>query len=85
MFQKEIMITATNGLHTRPATQFVKEAQKFHSEITIKSNEKIANAKSLFKLQALGLSKGSIIIISAHGTDEKEAVHHLIKFVSKLK
>ena len=27
MFQQEVTITAPNGLHTRPAAQFVKEAR----------------------------------------------------------
>lgn len=85
MFQKEIIITASHGLHTRPATQFVKESKKFHSEITVISHGKQANAKSLFKLQTLGLSKGSTITISANGTDEKLAVQHLIKFITELK
>lgn len=85
MVQEEIIITAINGLHTRPATQFVKEAKNFNSEIIIMSNGKQANAKSLFKLQTLGLSKGSLVIISAHGSDEKKAVQHLIKFITNLK
>ena len=29
MFQQEVTITAPNGLHTRPAAQFVKEAKGF--------------------------------------------------------
>lgn len=85
MYQKEIIITALNGLHTRPATQFVKEAKNFNSEIIVISNGQKANAKSLFKLQTLGLSKNSIITISADGTDEKQAVQHLIKFINTLK
>lgn len=85
MFQKEVIINATNGLHSRPATQFVKTAQHFNSDIIIKSNGKQVNAKSLFKLQSLGLSKGSTIIISAHGIDEKQAVHCLFKFITELK
>ncbi|CAD83195.1 phosphocarrier protein HPr [Candidatus Blochmanniella floridana] len=84
MFQKEITITALNGLHTRPATQFVKEAKNFISEIVITSNGKQANAKSLFKLQTLGLSQGSVITISAQGSDEKKAVQYLIKFITNL-
>lgn len=84
MVQEEIIITAINGLHTRPATQFVKEAKNFNSEIIIMSNGKKANAKSLFKLQTLGLSKGSLVIISAHGSDEKKAVQHLINFITNL-
>ncbi|WP_182091095.1 HPr family phosphocarrier protein, partial [Serratia sp. ME43] len=40
-------ITAPNGLHTRPAAQFVKEAKGFTSDITVTSNGKSASAKSL--------------------------------------
>ncbi len=58
MFQQEVTITAPNGLHTRPAAQFVKEAKGFTSEITVTSNGKSASAKSLFKLQTLGLTQG---------------------------
>lgn len=57
MFQQEVTITAPNGLHTRPAAQFVKEAKGFTSEITVTSNGKSASAKSLFKLQTLGLTQ----------------------------
>lgn len=84
MYQKKTIITASNGLHTRPATQFVKKAKNFNSEITIISNGQKASAKSLFKLQTLGLSKNSIITISANGPDEEEAVQNLIKFIATL-
>lgn len=85
MYQEKTTINAPNGLHTRPAAQFIKEAKKFNSEITIISGEQKANAKSLFKLQTLTLSKGSIITISAIGIDEQQAVQHLIKFITTLK
>ncbi|MCE1787376.1 HPr family phosphocarrier protein, partial [Enterobacter hormaechei] len=58
MFQQEVTITAPNGLHTRPAAQFVKEAKSFASDITLTSGGKTASAKSLFKLQTLGLTQG---------------------------
>jgi phosphocarrier protein HPr len=61
MFQQEVTITAPNGLHTRPAAQFVKEAKGFTSEITVTSNGKSASAKSLFKLQTLGLTQGTVV------------------------
>ncbi len=64
MFQQEVTITAPNGLHTRPAAQFVKEAKGFTSEITVTSNGKSASAKSLFKLQTLGLTQGTVVTLS---------------------
>lgn len=85
MFQQDVTITTANGLHTRPAALFVKEAKNFVAEITVISNGKIANAKSLFKLQTLVLSEGTVITISAEGVDEQRAVKQLIRLMAELK
>ncbi len=84
MYKQDVTITAPNGLHTRPAAQFVKEAKTFNSEITVISNGKSASAKSLFKLQTLGLAQGTILTISAEGEDENDAVEHLVKLIPEL-
>ncbi|WAT06411.1 phosphocarrier protein Hpr [Rouxiella badensis] len=83
MFQQEVTITAPNGLHTRPAAQFVKEAKGFTSDITVTSNGKSASAKSLFKLQTLGLTQGTVVTLSAEGEDEQKAVEHLVKLMAE--
>ena len=72
MFSKDVEITAPNGLHTRPAAQFVKEAKAFASDVTVTSGGKSASAKSLFKLQTLGL------------THEQQAVEHLVALIPTL-
>ncbi|CAG9000732.1 MAG: Phosphocarrier protein HPr [Candidatus Celerinatantimonas neptuna] len=84
MFEKSVMITAENGLHTRPAAQFVKEAKSFNSDVTVVSDGKSASAKSLFKLQTLGLAKGTTITIRAEGSDEKDAVTKLVALMDEL-
>ncbi|WP_427981572.1 HPr family phosphocarrier protein [Agarivorans sp.] len=84
MFEKSVVITAENGLHTRPAAQFVKEAKAFASDITVESNGKSASAKSLFKLQTLGLTKGTSVIIRAEGADENAAVEKLVALMDEL-
>ena len=84
MYSKEVTITAPNGLHTRPAAQFVKEAKAFSSDITVTSNGKSSSAKSLFKLQTLGLVQGTVITISAEGEDEEKAVEHLVALIPTL-
>ncbi|MFP3019559.1 MAG: phosphocarrier protein Hpr [Arsenophonus sp.] len=84
MFQQEVTIAAPNGLHTRPAAQFVKEAKSFSSEITIIYNGKSASAKSLFKLQTLGIIQGTVVTISAEGEDEQKAVKHLVQLITEL-
>ena len=84
MYQQDVTIIAPNGLHTRPAAQFVKEAKAFNSDITVTANGKSASAKSLFKLQTLGLVQGTVITISAEGDDEQQAVDSLVKLVPEL-
>ncbi|QJC31001.1 HPr family phosphocarrier protein [Enterobacteriaceae endosymbiont of Macroplea appendiculata] len=84
MLQKEVIISNEHGLHTRPAALFVKEAKNFISEITITSNNVTVNAKSLFKIQTLGLSKGTVIMLTASGIDEKQAIIHLVHIIKNL-
>ncbi len=84
MYSQDVVITAENGLHTRPAAQFVKEAKGFDAKITVTSSGKSASATSLFKLQTLGLTKGTTVTISAEGAQEKEAVDHLVKLMDEL-
>ena len=78
MYSKDVVITAPNGLHTRPAAEFVKAAKGFASDITVTSGGKSSSAKSLFKLQTLGLTQGTTITISAEGEDEQKAVDFLV-------
>jgi phosphocarrier protein HPr len=84
MYEKSVLITAENGLHTRPAAQFVKEAKAFESEVSVISGGKSASAKSLFKLQTLGLTKGTTITIRAEGSDEHKAVDKLAALMDEL-
>ena len=76
---KSINITVQHkvGLHARPAALFVQTAQKHESKITVTSNEKAVNAKSLLGLLSLGVTQGTTILIAAEGADEKEALETL--------
>ncbi|MDH2998880.1 PTS sugar transporter [Pasteurellaceae bacterium LFhippo2] len=84
MYSKEVTITGPQGLHTRPAAEFVKAAKGFASDITVTSGGKSASAKSLFKLQTLGLAQGTVITISAEGEDAEKAVDFLVELVPTL-
>lgn len=71
-----VEVTNRLGLHARPAKTFVKEAQKFCSEITLVKTENSAraNAKSIFSVMALGAGKGTRLELQAEGADEFEAI-----------
>lgn len=83
-YAKDVVITAPSGLHTRPAAEFVKAAKGFAADITVTSGGKSASAKSLFKLQTLGLTQGTTITISAEGEDAEKAVEFLVALVPTL-
>ncbi|MGK0464934.1 HPr family phosphocarrier protein [Clostridium sp.] len=75
----EIVIKILNeqGLHARPASIFVKTANKFKSNITILHGDDVANAKSIINIMSLGLSKDEEIKIVAEGADEVAAIEAL--------
>ncbi|QCI19191.1 HPr family phosphocarrier protein [Buchnera aphidicola] len=84
MFKEEVKIMNVNGLHVRPAARLVKCANAFISDIFISLDGKSVNAKSLFRLQTLSLTYGSVITITAKGKDSKEAVKKIKKLIEEL-
>ncbi len=70
----KVIIKDSVGLHARPASVMVKEATKFNSEITIFSNEKSGNLKSIMSVMALGVKTQEEIRIVAEGDDAEEAL-----------
>ncbi|MEL7609100.1 MAG: HPr family phosphocarrier protein [Bacillota bacterium] len=83
MYSKTTTVINTSGLHARPASDFVRTAAKYKSDITIRREgvDTAANAKSILFLLSLGLSKGTNVIISADGADEKDAVDALAALI----
>lgn len=78
---KEIEVILRNGFDASQAALFVQTASKFKSHITLKLDNKVANAKSIMGMISLGLIDESKIVISAQGEDEEEAVQTLVDFV----
>ena len=85
MLTKEIEITNKTGLHARPASEFVKEAAKFKSAVTIEFKEKKINAKSILHVLSAGIAAGSTIVISADGDDEAQAIEKLAEVILNFK
>jgi phosphocarrier protein HPr len=83
MVEKETTVGAQEGLHARPAAQFVKTAKGFSSEIMIIKGDKEVNAKSSLKIMTLAAKKGDEIVIRAEGEDAEEAVDALVELISQ--
>lgn len=83
MYTRKTTIINKTGIHARPASDFVKLAGTFTSNITIKNltNNTEGNAKSILNVLVMELTKESEIELSAEGIDEKDAVDKLIELV----
>lgn len=62
------------GLHARAAAQMVKAANRFVSEIRVKTGDREVNGKSIMGILTLAAIQGSLIILTVEGPDEKEAL-----------
>ena len=83
MAERKATVGPEEGLHARPAAEFVKKARQFTAEITVIKGEKQANAKSPMRIMALGVKKSDEITIRAEGDDAEDAVEALVELISK--
>lgn len=75
LIERRVKIINANGLHARPATRFAEMANKFNSEIFVRTEEKEeVNGKSIIDLLTLGAGRGTEILITADGEDKEIAL-----------
>ncbi|WP_299792643.1 HPr family phosphocarrier protein [uncultured Shewanella sp.] len=84
MYEKLVTITAKHGIHTRPAALLVKEARTYDCDVLVECNGKQASAKSLFKLQTLGLYHGMTVRVLAEGPQAEQAVEKVSELLVTL-
>lgn len=85
MYSREIIVLNKTGIHARPASNFVKQASKFKSALTIILNNKTINAKSIIQVLSLGLNKGVTFKLVAEGEDEIAAADSLAEYIANIK
>ncbi len=79
--RRQVEITNDQGLHLRPAQQFVKLACAFQSEIRVHHNGKESNGKSILDLTLLAAERGARLELEARGPDAEAAVAALVALV----
>ena len=83
MYTKEVTIVNPSGLHARPASYFVAQAEEFDCEISIaRPGEEPVDAKSIVMLLTLGLCQGEKAILSAEGEGAQAAVGQLAELIA---
>lgn len=74
---RAITLVNKDGLHARPAAEFVKLASTFAAEVTVNGKD----AKSLLGIMSLGLNRGMTAEISGSGEQAEAAVTALAELL----
>jgi phosphocarrier protein FPr len=81
VLERKAVVRVREGLHARPATEFVRLARGFSADVEIVRDGRSANAKSAVKLMLLGVKEADEIVLRADGPDASEAIETLWNFV----
>ena len=84
MAERKVVVTNEAGLHARPAASLVQFVKNYPGEVTIIKDDKEANAKSIFNVMSLGISKGTEIKLVVEGDDEEKFADELAEFIEDL-
>jgi phosphocarrier protein len=79
----EVLVEIKNadGLHMRPAMQFVDIANQFDCDINVSNDENTVDGKSIMQMSMLAATCGTKLKIKAEGADAKEAIDALQELV----
>jgi phosphocarrier protein len=83
VFETEVEIKNAEGLHMRPAMQFVDVASQFKSEITVSNVENSVDGKSIMQMSMLAASVGTRLKVKAEGPDAHKALDALRELVEE--
>ena len=83
VYEAELEIKNAEGLHMRPALQFVDIANRFDSEINVSNGETNVDGKSIMNISMLAATCGTKLRIKAKGPDAQEAINALRELVEE--
>ena len=79
----DVTVINALGLHARAAAKFVHAASSFRSRIRVGRDGRHMDGKSIMGLLLLAASQGTLITITAEGSDEAEAIATLRALVER--
>lgn len=81
MSKKNVVVSNVSEGHENPIAELVQVACRFDSEITLESDNRRINAKSIMGIMAFNPTEGMSIDIVTEGKDEQEALMAIEKFL----
>lgn len=81
VYETEIQIKNADGLHMRPAMQFVDLASQYECKIEVSNEDTVVDAKSIMQMTMLAATCGTKLKVKAEGSDAREAIDSLRELV----
>ena len=81
MSSKRIVVSDVTKKHENPIAELVQVACQFDSNIVLENDNRKINAKSIMGIMAFNPSEGMTVNIVADGSDEKEELVTMEKFL----
>ena len=81
MTSRSVTVANRLGLHARAAARFVHLASRFQAQVRVSRGSHTMDGKSIMGILLLAAATGSVLTVSADGTDEQSAVDTLCGFI----
>ena len=79
--EASLEIKNKDGLHMRPAMQFVDIASRFDGDVSVSNGETEVDGKSIMQMSMLAATRGTILKVRAEGPDADKVIEALQELV----
>jgi phosphocarrier protein len=80
---RNITLLNKYGLHVRPAGLFAKIASRYDADVEVEKDGVVVSGKSIMALMTLEAVCGTVLVVSASGTEAKEVLDELEALVAR--
>lgn len=80
-FNAKVIVERKLGIHARVAAQIAREAQKYSCTVTIRHNQREADAKSILDILCLAAGQGSTLEFDAMGIGSEKVIKSLTQIL----
>ena len=84
MYEKEVTVVNKTGLHARPASQLTQQCKKYPEKITLVTDSREVDPKSIVSLLSGGIKAGTTIKVRVEGNNEETVAGEIADFIAAL-
>jgi phosphotransferase system HPr (HPr) family protein len=79
MIRKTLVVNQEHGLHARPASEISRTCRDLDSKVTLSTDSKTADGRSIMQVLLLAAEQGAEIEVVVEGGDEVSAMGRILE------